>query len=361
MATITMKPISKWSNLPSDVLASIADRLDPEIGIIRLHSVCRSWRSSFPTIHSTINFPLKLPIPLTSSHPSPSFLFLHQRTIYFLPLKIPINEGFIIKLEQIQNTHKTFSLCNPLSAHPKPSQPNSPLNILDHRLTHVCNSYFIHSNDESINIPIRKVVVAKNFFEKGDFVVLGLKFSGNLLIWRFGDECWTEIAASGRCFDDIISFKGKFYATADRKGRLVMIDSNLKPIDLVSRLMYGNGSSTSLVECDGNLYLVDRDLENGGSGFGVFKLDDKGRFWDYELNLNDCVFFLGDDANFSLSMNHYNGCVRNVIYFKDDEFDGLTRVFEMNTSNTSVLEDAEEFCRLYWPPRSWFDDLFRSR
>lgn len=201
------------------------------------------------------------------------------------------------------------------------------------------------------------MVVATDFFESGDFVVLGLNFSKNLVLWRFGDENWTDIAANGRCFDDVISYNGKFYATADRKGRLVMIDSRLKPIDLVPKLMFGDGKFTYLVECDGGLYLIDRVIDGDPiSKFGVFKLDDKGRFWDYELDLNDCVFFVGDGASFSLSRNDYNGAVKNVIFFFDyDEFGAFTRVFDVRTSTSSLCVESESYGKLLWPPLSWFN------
>ncbi|KMS95314.1 hypothetical protein BVRB_009410 [Beta vulgaris subsp. vulgaris] len=347
---------STWPDLPRDILSSIADRLDKKIGVLRLRSICRSWRSALSSFHSDINFPLKLPSPLS---PSSNFLSLFQRTVYLLSSpQNPSNGGFfLIKLEVRENCPNTFTLLDPLSTLITFPQPNSSINLLDYRISVVSESYYVYSDLDS---EIKKVVVARNFFKNGDFVVLGLEFSGGLLIWRFGDDVWTEIEAFGRCFDDIISYNGKFYATADKKGRLVMIDSRLQPIDLVPKLMYGDGTCTHLVECDGDLWLVDEVFHDIQTRFGVFKLDEKGRFWDYELNLKDCVFFIGDDANFSLLRSEYNGCIRNVIYskkvyFGDEGIIGFTKVFDMKTDISSVMEDSESYVELYNPPSSWFN------
>uniref|UniRef100_A0A803MKZ7 KIB1-4 beta-propeller domain-containing protein n=1 Tax=Chenopodium quinoa TaxID=63459 RepID=A0A803MKZ7_CHEQI len=190
------------------------------------------------------------------------------------------------------------------------------------RVSVVFESYVVNSAFGGVlQNPFKKAVVAKNFAGNGDFIVLG---------------------------------------------RLVMIDSRLKPFDLVPKLMFGEGKCTYLVECDGNLYVVDRVGVDDSRDFklGVFKLDDKGRFWDYELDLNDCVFFVGDDANFSLSRNDYHGDIGNVIYFKgvtleDDGdriggIDEFTKVFEMKTNSSSYLVESESYAKLYWPPSSWF-------
>ncbi|KNA11965.1 hypothetical protein SOVF_130240 [Spinacia oleracea] len=362
--------LSRWPNLPGDVLASITDLLDPKIGILRLRSICRSWRSSLSLLPPAINFPLKLPLLASngassspSSHPPSGNLFLHERTVYFLsPPGYPSsNGGFLIKVKESKNAPNTFSLLNPILFEDKLPQPNFPLNLLDCSISLVCKSYVVSTDFECEQVVLKKVAVSTNFVNNGEFVVLGLKFSGGLLIWRFGDEGWTEIGVNGRCFDDIISYNDKFYATADMKGRLVMIDSRLKPIDLVPKLMFGSGISTHLVECDGNLYVVDQDIDNRGSKLGVFKLDDKGHFWDYELDLNDSVFFVGDYANFSLSRKYYNGGLRNMIYFKDvsldddgGEIDGHIKVFDLKTNTSSLLFESEKYAKLCWPPLSWF-------
>ncbi|XP_021721377.1 F-box protein SKIP23-like [Chenopodium quinoa] len=359
---------SRWPDLPDDILSSIADRIDPKIGTLRLRSVCRSWHSSLSPLPSSITFPLKLPFPLSNGvSTSPSQLSLSKRTVYLLsPPENFSNGGFLIKVEEREGKRNGFSLFDPLLSYSKFPQPNLCLNLLDYRVSVVCESYVVNSDLGLPQNPFKKAVVAKNFAVKGDFVVLGLKLSGELLIWRIGDEQWTEIGVNGRSFDDIISYNGKFYATADRKGRLVMIDSRLKPLDLVPKLVYGNGMCTYLVECDGNLYVVDRvGIDDGRDiKLGVFKLDDKGHFWDYESDLNDCVFFVGDDANFSLSRNDYYGDIRNVIYFKgvsvEEEgdriggIDEFTKVFDMKTNSSSYLVESESYAKLYWPPSSWF-------
>lgn len=120
---------------------------------------------------------------------------------------------------------------------------------------------------------------------------------------------------NGCLFDDIISYKGKFYVIVDGKGRFVMIDSRLKLIDLVYRLMYSCGWFMYLVENDGELYLFDWVWINEGLSFGVFKLDGKSWFWDFEFNLNDSVFFIGNDVNFVFIKKNYRGCIRNCIFF----------------------------------------------
>lgn len=355
--------ISRWPELPPDVLLSIAGDVDPVIGILRLRSVCRSWRSSLSLSSSTSSphFPLKLPFPLSPPPSSPTHLSLLQRTVYFLSLPADPSAGFLVKVEEL--SANTFSLFDPLSKL-KPCKPESPINLLNYGVSTICHLYVVEDLDARVSelgqIVIKKVVVTEGFFEKGDFVVLGLTESGQLLLWRFGDEIWTEIGTNGRQFDDIISYKGKFYATADKRGRLVMIDSRLKPIDMVHSLMYGCGNSTHLVESDGDLYLVDKVSYYNGLGIGVFKLDEKCRFWDYELSLNDNVFFVGNDVNFSVSKKDYiGGDVRNCIYFitKDDEGSrDFTSMFDMKSGTIYPMLDSKQWGAPYWPPSSWFSD-----
>lgn len=230
-----------------------------------------------------------------------------------------------------------------------PCKKKNRLNLLNYSISVICKSYAFERVDA--RVPIKKVVVAKNFVKDDDFVVLGLCDNGVLLLWRFGDENWTQIAYNGRPFDDIISYKGKFYATADGKGRLVMIDSRLKPIDLVHRLMYSRGRFTHLVENDGELYLLDRVWINEGLSFGVFKLDGKSRFWDFEPNLNDSVFFIGNDANFALTKKNYRGCIRNCIFFiiTHEEGPECHDVFDVKKGTTCSMVDSHPFFHLYRP------------
>lgn len=356
-ATITT---SKWSDPPPDVIPAIAEHLDRNVGVLRLLSVCKSWRLSLSSFPPSITFPLKLPFPPSTSLSSNNNLSLLQRTTYlFSPLSAATSdESFLLKVEQKENNPNTFSLINPLFSHEKsPFFPKTPISLLDYRVTYVCNSYVVSPDSPNL---FKKVVVSKNFFEYGDFVVLGLKCSGELLLWKIGDVGWTKIESCNRRFDDIISFDGKFYGIADKKGRLVMIDSRLKPTDIVPKLMYGNGEFASLIDCDGKLYVVDRQDDDQEVKFGVFKLDDKGRFWDYEPDLNGCVFLLGEDANFSLSRKDYNGIVSDAIYFKDavvdndDMLAGLSRVLDLKKSNASYLIGSDNFSNLLSPPWSWF-------
>lgn len=68
-------------------------------------------------------------------------------------------------------------------------------------------------------------------------------------------------------------------------------------------------------------------------------------FLKYELKLDDRVFFVGDDADFTLSRNDYNGWIRNVFDYKDFfledvKIDGLTKVLDMETSTSSFSVES---------------------
>lgn len=362
---------SRWPDLPPDMLLAIATRLDPTVGILRLRSVCRSWRSLL-SLSSTPHFPLNLPsvVSLSSyflSPPPPSTnLRLLRRTVCLLSPPDDRCQGFLVKVEEIGPN--TFSLFNPLSKD-KLRKPTSPINLLDYRATAICCSYVaeeVNSRASSSDSApqagktlIKKVVAARDFFKEGDFVVLALTDAGKLLLWRVGDEGWTGIGPSTRRFDDVISYKGKFYATADKRGRLLMIDSRLKPMDLVHSLMYGVGKCTHLLECDGGLYLIDRIQGYKKLELGVFKLDDKCRFWDYELSLNSNTYFVGNDVNFSVLRRDYYGDVRNCIYFMTNIREGnegrdITAVLDTDKGTIHPVYGSDLFGSIYWPPSSWF-------
>lgn len=207
-----------------------------KIGILRLRFICRSWRSSLShLLPLSINFPLKFPTDIS----------LFQRTVYLLSSPAnPSIGGLLVKVEEREHALYTFSLLIPLFSLPK---PKSPHNLLDYRITLVCESYVVYPWFALLEqVLIMKVVVSRNFFENGDFVVLCLKFNGGSVdfeVWGWRLDWNWQIAANLRKF-----YISKFYATSDKIGTLMMIDSSLKPVELVPKLLYGAKIRWCLVE-----------------------------------------------------------------------------------------------------------------
>ncbi|RVW51511.1 hypothetical protein CK203_066572 [Vitis vinifera] len=104
---------------------------------------------------------------------------------------------------------------------------------------------------------------------------------GGLALWRLGEKKWSLIddGAEKSHFDDVIYYKGRFYAI-DYIGRIVVIDADsLKATELASPVHVA----------------------------GVFKFIEEEQKWDWVSGIGDRVLFVDDDRTFSLSSTDFPG------------------------------------------------------
>eukprot|EP00261_Vitis_vinifera_P017245 XP_010646838.1 PREDICTED: F-box protein SKIP23-like [Vitis vinifera] len=389
----------QWSHLPKDLLAKIAGRLDTSIDFLRFRGVCSSWMSSvsptFPSKNPLLS--LKIPYPIDSianlnisdpDTPNPRVSFsLIESTLYYLqPLRQTPDskEALLVKLEEPKpekvRLMDTFSR-RAIQHLPK----NFPkvLNTLDFRVREVGKTYGLRFFDvrgkpitrfEFKSILIKKVIM----FSKGDeYGLMMIRFRGGLALWRLGEKKWSLIddGAEKSHFDDVIYYKGRFYAI-DYIGRIVVIDvDSLKATELASPVHGSRGNHRHFVESFGELFLVDKYVVtfcNNYSDivsvvpdypvhFEVFKFIEEEQKWDWVSDIGDRVLFVDDDRTFSLSSTDFPGFKGNCVYFTEycfceEDYDrpGFEAgIFDLEQRIARPLSAFPGYSKIFWPPPVW--------
>jgi hypothetical protein len=226
---------------------------------------------------------------------------------------------------------------------------------------------------------MKKVVVSDTLHNGNHlcFVLLSIHISGKLAVFRSSDEQWTIMPEMPlKPYTDVCVFNGRLIAV-DSTGRTVAVGPDLS-LDLVAEAVFG-GDTKILVECDGELLLVDKYLEPGesctvhveGEGvyeireleravrFVVFRLDEKETKWVELTNLGDRVLFLGEDCAFSVSASDLCMENGNYVIFRDN----VHRLFRLPELGISVFcldkrqilpsSDFPSCSKLFWPPPQW--------
>jgi hypothetical protein len=232
---------------------------------------------------------------------------------------------------------------------------------------------------------MEKVVFMCLGSESSDFVLLTIHVSGKLAMFKSVEKRWTIIHDMPSPYDDVILFKGRFYAV-DGTGRTVVVGLNSNP-SLAANPVYG-GDKKYLVESNGELLVVDMYLSTDQEEvdwdgdeevsqvqldgclyertvkFKVYKVDEGGQRLVQMKSLGDRVLFLGDDCTFSALASDLSGCKGNCIYFTDNFFytsgeeEGTFKgrdigVFDLDNGSIAPLSDYPESSKLFWPPPEW--------
>lgn len=234
--------------------------------------------------------------------------------------------------------------------------------------------------------------VALCFDSRYGYVILTIHVSGKLAILKIGDYQWTRIDDLVSPYDDVVLFKGRFYAV-DNTGRTVVVNLDglleFSPVlELVANPVFGGDKKTMVVLC-GELLLVDTYLSEGPEDdlgfeedlefsdefdcymtertvrFKVFRLDWGEKKWEEVKDLGDRILFLGDYCSFSALASDFDGCKGNCIIFVDHNFymtreerDGAVKgrgvgVFDLESGKIGSLVDYPGYSKMFWPPPSW--------
>ncbi|KAL6217988.1 hypothetical protein ACLB2K_011205 [Fragaria x ananassa] len=232
--------------------------------------------------------------------------------------------------------------------------------------------------------PREKVVFMCLGDESSDYVLLTIHVSGELALFNSVEKRWTIIHEMPSPYDDVILFRGQFYAV-DGTGRTVRVGLDSRSPSLAANPVYG-GDKKFLVESSGELLVVDMylsddqvdwDAEDEVSQvqlngciyertvrFKVYKVDEGGQKLVRMKSLGDRVLFLGDDCTFSASASELAGCKGNCIFFMDNFFytsgeeEGTYKgrdigVFDLDRGAITPLSDYPEAAKLFWPPPEW--------
>ncbi|XP_062165311.1 putative F-box protein At1g65770 isoform X1 [Alnus glutinosa] len=376
-----------WSDLPTELLPAIVKSLDTRIDVLRFRSVCSSWRSSVPPFHANSpRFPLKFPNPSTLTGPPPLPIppaFLCQSSLYYIQPLNPStssssNKWWLMKVEESDSGK--LHLVDPLlttglirySVHtPK------TLNLLNFRMVEFAKAYMLRypiltgPKNETTYVPwfmlnphfrpnlrVKKVLVFPNSsWTNADECSFFVLFdSGKLGFAKCGDEKLTDI--NGSCYNDIIVYKGQFYAI-NSLGTVWRFEYSSLKLVRFSHPLVGVGRQKYLVESCGALYVVDglyrkdkRLRDNRYPkivGFEVFKLDEEWGEWDLVRSLGDQAFVLGTDCSFSVSAPDVFGCKGDRIHFIDAY---VSRVFNLKDQSINDIVSSSDHSDRFWPPPS---------
>ncbi|XP_059460802.1 putative F-box protein At1g65770 [Corylus avellana] len=359
----------KWSDLPTELLTMIGRSLDTRIDVLRFRSICSSWRSSIPPFSANPpRFPLQFPDPNTATLTEPPrwpprLAFLFQTTLYYIQTLNPStssstlsNKGWLMKVDESNSGKLRF--VNPVLDSRTRYTITRPktLNLLNFRVVEFGKAYTLQfqlpRKRRYVPFPcVKKLVVFPNsaWTNVDECSILMIFVDGKLGFAKRGDKKWTLVGESSS-YDDIIVYKGQFYAV-DRVGIVWWIEcSSLKLVQFSP--LCGLGSQKHLVVSCGALYVVDKynDIDDDRKvvGFKVYKLDEELGQWVLVKSLGDQVFVLGADCSFSVSARGCSGYTGDCILFIDHRDETL--VFNLKDHSILKHHSIHDHFGLFWPP-----------
>ncbi|XP_038883219.1 putative F-box protein At1g65770 [Benincasa hispida] len=371
---------ARWSDLLPELWMAIGKHLDTHIDVLRCRGVCRSLRASFPPFNAVSPLlPLYLlSLPNVDDADSPvKDILLARKIIYrFSPLdrhqttnaasssssaaaaaaaKVwfaivdSTNEGKLRILRPLYLSNLKFTY----------EALRDEMNLLEFRIHELAKSYTIVNTEGVYVSDIRKVVMFPDspWIDKKNCAVLAIFRDGKLGFAKLRDNKWTMFEKHNFAGGDVIVYRGKFYAV-DRRGRIFSIDSWSMELSQISPPMSVFGKQKHLVECGGEVYVVDRfddfsdsedDVDDGGDNFNynynddvdsdsdndseseedeedeadfeVYRVDLNGEYCRRELevvkNLGNEAIVLGNkrEGSFSVSGTEFEGIQGNCIYY----------------------------------------------
>lgn len=316
--------MAQWSDLPHDLVVSIAKRVLLLEDFIVFGAVCRSWKSAAT---------------------KENFTRTHQVPLLMLPEKkgTTLREFYSLKHGKVfkQNMPELVTgklLYSSLGWLMTQSDKDSEVNLL-HPLNHMCIELpdvetfkNLHSKEEHRKLfgdfIVGKFVLSSSPSWTSDYTVM-IHSCKRLAFCRrgLGDQQWNIIDSSktsDRLYFDITYYEGKFYAV-DYFGEIYVCEiedpkAPAKTRVIVPRLPYELKrpyiiEKLYLVESAGALLLVKCPVETI-EYFRVFEVPMSDGNWSNSdvKNLGNRSLFLGCNSSFSVEASNY-GCKANCIYY----------------------------------------------
>jgi hypothetical protein len=341
-----------WTQLPRELLESIAGKLTIYADYLRFRAVCDSWRSS--VLNTPRNLPPQLPwlmLPQVQSNRSHrAFVDLSTRKLHNLELLEATSHskrccgsshGWLIVLDEspavlLLNPLTRASLHLPtLSAFPNVVSFNYAEVGKEYALRGVSGEIYRRSLREMRDSFIKKVVLSSAPLKNKNFIALAILNHSNILVYcKNGDQSWSFVHVARFFCEDVIYYNDLFYAV-DKNGAIAVCDVNgASPTVSVIRppLQLGGDMQYLVNSGDDELLLVTRyvDLQYDETdpyvpsefyktvGFEVFRMNWSEPRWERVTSLGDRMFFIGENMSISFLAYDFRGCLGNCIYFTDD-------------------------------------------
>ncbi|KAL2935719.1 hypothetical protein RDABS01_018837 [Bienertia sinuspersici] len=321
---------TNWSNLPTEVVRSIAGCLEEYADDLHnFRRTCKKWRQS--TAISTI-----LPLTINSTP---------RRKLYYSSVSLlrPRSHGDVPSsayspwmISAIETTNGNLQCCHPFNKTPLLAEGSLCEEFQSINLDRAYHLTQVDDEDEEV-IEFDKVLLLSNRrVPSGDECGLlalhsGGRLGGYLSLEIDCELTWSEIKyRSITKFDDIIMYKGMILALT-RQGKVYTIDENrLKvdstlvdhPLSQVGRPRY-RGCRRRLVNSNSlpkKLYLVERVSQ---CSFRVYNLHQEkmGNKWVEVKSFGENVLFVTRDYCFFVSASQFSTCcLKNCIVFSNDGF-----------------------------------------
>ncbi|XP_050376037.1 putative F-box protein At1g65770 [Argentina anserina] len=375
-------PKVQWCTLPKELWQMIGKFLESRIDILRFRSICSLWRSALPPLDPPDTPPLPLGFPHADNDEPPAAV--SQTTIYRLQSLIAgegSDESLPCLVKFKESTPGEMRLLNPITNWQLRLSINPTIkefSLLDFRIVELVKLYSLKYAYTNIDVPyVNKVVVLpRDRLDLGeDFVIFMIYRGGHLGFLRYGDESWTPVDENNSYYDDLIVYKGQCYVV-DKWGTISWINHALQVIQY-SPPLCGFGGHKHLVECCGDLYVVDRYFGSEGFlpqrrfnyihvdgevvDFKVYRLDEEWGTWVNVTNLGDQVIILSYDGSFAVSTREFPGVKGNCIMFTEQELGLLPAEIGMGTRSRHRrvldLEDGSMsnigYSQLFRTPSNW--------
>ncbi|XP_026452470.1 putative F-box protein At5g55150 [Papaver somniferum] len=229
-----------WSELQPELVQLIANKLTSYIDYIRFRSVCVNWHSTLSPTHRYLPYQFPwLMLPYTGN--CCRFFNLSANKVYQLNLPLPkapvpsrccgSSHGWLVF--QVENNPSIF-LFNPLTSIQIQLPPLTAFpNVLDFDVNKVGKEYLFR--DSPTNDPyrcsavdildsfIKKVVFSSSPTSDEYIVLVIMNETGQLVYCKKGFESWKMIDGAQGYSQDVIFYKGLFYAVTKR-GAIAICD-----------------------------------------------------------------------------------------------------------------------------------------
>ncbi|XP_071724861.1 putative F-box protein At5g60060, partial [Rutidosis leptorrhynchoides] len=206
-----------WSELPGEIVFSIAKLLDTDEDSIRIRAVCSSWRTSIPPPER--RFPLQLTLPVKNFYcviENQNQGYFKLCTSFFYHLKLPssVNKhgsspyngigpsscqrGWLVRVEATGTG--SFRVLNPfggkIGIFPPQAFPDSKqLNTLDFRISEVTRSYNLKLVNNTIprcREPVKVILSSRPASTENDYIIQSLTSNSDWNYIKLGEDEWSN-------------------------------------------------------------------------------------------------------------------------------------------------------------------------
>ncbi|KAJ4972649.1 hypothetical protein NE237_005823 [Protea cynaroides] len=328
-----MASTEDWSELLPELMNLILDQLTHISDHLRFASVCSSWKSvtinyRYYRRHLLHQLPL-LMLPGNDNTETRNFFSLSSGKCYGFHIPeihrkwcCASTQGWLITVDESTGEIQLF---NPVSR---------DRILLPSLFTFSYPQLSCKPGDPSVSDYIDKAILSSNPGRTPDYVILAIvTIDKRLAYYKSGADRWITMTTRWTWFEDVINYKGLFYAVTNT-GKVLTYDFSFEPPIETLIICRRPGRRTweryYLVESLGELLLVRRHFgwfENDDTRlriktvrFEVRKLMAESRQNCFRImrSIGDRILFLGYGCSMSVAAQDFPECKGNSIYFNGD-------------------------------------------